>query len=91
MKRPKVADMNDIERLRFRLGQARRGARRELKDLVGVKLENLSPSEQECCKRYTAQFQTILALTKPAHIAAANYTTLRDLLQRVASKPREQH
>jgi hypothetical protein len=48
MKRPKIRDMSPIERARFRLLQARRGAQRALKSLAAIQEpEKLTPEEHQ--------------------------------------------
>jgi hypothetical protein len=69
MKRPKLADMNPLEEVRWRLLQCRRSARRSLR-----RLENINdPDTAQRVAPHVACLQTILAITKPSWVHSASF------------------
>jgi hypothetical protein len=69
MKRPKLADMNPLEEVRWRLLRCRRGARRSLRRLEAID----DPNVAQRVVPDVACFQTILAITKPARVRSASF------------------
>jgi len=65
MKRPKIADMTALERGRFRLLQAYRGARRNLDDLKYIDEAELPPDEIGKLHKFRREMQTIVMAIPP--------------------------
>ena len=82
MKRPKIRDMSPIERARFRLLQARRGAQSALKSLAAIQEpEKLTPEEHQNVAAKAKIFQSIIAVTKPSHVRAATVAQARSIIE----------
>jgi hypothetical protein len=65
MKRPKIADMTPLERGRFQLLQAYRGARRNLDDLNYIDEAELPPDEIGKLHKFRREMQTIVMAIPP--------------------------
>jgi hypothetical protein len=80
MKRPKLADMSQIEEWRFRLLQQRRFARRTML-LIDSLADEATRRQQEPNRRWC---QTVIALTKPAWVRNARPDELLGALRHIA-------
>jgi hypothetical protein len=73
MKRPKLADMTLFEEVHWRLLQARRCARRNLRIMVSVEMSGLTPEQQADALRLTLRFKTVIAITKPSWVRSSSF------------------
>ena len=81
MKRPKIADMTPLERGRFRLLQAFRGARRNLDDLKYIDEAELPPDEIGKLHKFRREMQTIVMAIPPRKTQNADVHAVKMMLE----------
>ncbi len=89
MKRPKIADMTEVERVRFRCFQMRRAAQRELKTLACVKEPSkLAPEILADMQETTVLAKTTIAALKPSWIRTASRDELFAVMKHLVLEDR---
>ena len=87
MKRPKLADMSEIEECRFRLLQVRRKAKRAIITLnCALHQPDLPPQKAAEATEYIHRFETVIKVTKPAWVRAASPHELMSALRFIAGQ-----